>query len=75
MFTKVLYKTATILQHYEFVLLSKHILIMWKFFVGFQKLKMLMVLVYHWIFAAIYAIEKLKTGFSQNFKGKNMFPS
>ena len=28
MFTKVLYKTATILQHYDFVLLSKHTLIM-----------------------------------------------
>ena len=42
MFTKVLYKTATILQHYDFVLLSKHILMMWKSFADFQKLKMLM---------------------------------
>ena len=28
MFTRVLYKTATTFQHYDFVLLSKHILIM-----------------------------------------------
>ena len=39
MFTKVLYKTAKILQHYDFALLSKHILIMRKSFVDFQTLK------------------------------------
>ena len=84
MFTRVLYKTATTLQHYDFVLLSKHILIMWKSPVDFQKLKMLMVLVYlwykfhfnkNWIFVAIYGIQKskTKTSFSQNFKSKNIF--
>ena len=79
----ILYKTATTLQHYDFVLLSKHILIMWKSPVDFQKLKMLMVLVYlwykfhfnkNWIFVAIYGIQKSKTKtcFSQNFKSKNI---
>ena len=83
MFTRVLCKTATTFQHYDFVLLSKHILIMWKSPVDFQKLKMLMVLVYlwykfhfnkNWIFVAIYRIQKLKTRtcFSQNFKSKNI---
>ena len=45
-FTRVLYKTATTLQHYDFVLLSKHILITWKSPLDFQKLKMFMALVY-----------------------------
>ena len=44
MFNRVLYETATTLQHCDFVLLSKHILTMWKSPVDFQKLKMLMVL-------------------------------
>ena len=85
MFAKVLYKTATILQHYDFVLLSKHILIMWKSPVDFQKLKMLMVLVYlwykfqfnkNWIFVAIYGIQKLKTKkhvFHKTLKAKTCF--
>ena len=84
MFTKVQYKTATILQHYDFALLSKHILIMWKSFVDFQKLKMLMVLVYlwykfhfnkNWIFVAIYGIQKLKTKhvFPKTLKVKTCF--
>ena len=30
MLTSVLYKTATTLPHYDFVLLSKNILMMWK---------------------------------------------
>ena len=69
-------------QHFSTI----NILIMWKSPVDFQKLKMLMVLVYlwykfhfnkNWIFVAIYGIQKLKTKtcFSQNFKSKNMFPS
>ena len=84
MFTKVIYKTATIIQHYDFVLLSKHILVMWKSFVDFQYLKMLVVLVYpsykfhfnkNWIFVAIYGIQKFKTKtcFSQTLKVKTCF--
>ena len=48
MFSKDLYKTGAILQDYDFVLLSRPILIMRKSFVGFKKLKMLMVLVHLW---------------------------
>ena len=48
MFSKVLYKTGAILQHCDFVLLSRPILIMGKSFVDFKKLKMLMLLVYLW---------------------------
>ena len=82
--TSALYKSATTLQHCDFVLLSKHIAIMWKSPVDFPKLKMLRVLVYllkykfhfnkNWIFVAIYGIQKLKTKtcFSQNFKSKNI---
>ena len=65
------YKSAATLQHCDFVLLSKHIAIMWKSPVDFPKLKMLRVLVYllkykfqfliNWIFIAIYGILKLKT--------------
>ena len=40
------YKSAATLQHCDFVLLSKHIAIMWKSPVDFPKLKMLRVLVY-----------------------------
>ena len=40
------YKSAATLQHYDFVLLSKHIGIMCKSPVDFPKLKMLRVLVY-----------------------------
>ena len=53
-------------QHFDFVLLSKYIAIMWKSPVDFQKLKMFRVLVYllkykfhfnkNWIFVAIYGI-------------------
>ena len=46
MLTSALYKSATTLQHCDFVLLSKHIAIMWKSPVDFPKLKMLRVLVY-----------------------------
>ena len=42
MLTIVVYKTATTLQHYDFVLLSKHIAIM----CFIPKLKMLRILVY-----------------------------
>ena len=85
MLTRVLYKTATTLQYYDFVLLSKHIRIMWKSPVDFPKLKMLRFLVYllkykfhfnkNWIFVAIYGIQKLKTKtcFSQTLKPKTCF--
>ena len=46
MLTRVLYKTATTLQHYNFVLLSKDIAIIWKSPVDFPRLKMPGVLVY-----------------------------
>ena len=45
MFTCALYKSATTLQHCDFLLLSKHIAIMWKSPVDFRKLKMFGVLV------------------------------
>ena len=70
MLTRVLYKTATTIQDYHVVLLSKHIAIMWKSPVDFPRLKILGVLVYllkykfyfneNWIFAAIYGIQTLK---------------
>ena len=41
-----LYKSASTLQHFDFVLLSKHIAIMLKSPVDFAKLKMFRVLVY-----------------------------
>ena len=81
MLTRVLYKTVTTLQHYDFELLYKHIGIMWKSPVDFPKLKLLRVLVYHlkyrfyfnenWIFVAIYGIQKFKTTcFSATLKVK-----
>ena len=84
MLVRVLSKTATKLQYYDFVLFSQHIAIMWKSLVDFPKMKMLRVLAYlfkykshfnkNWIFVAIYGIQKLKTKtcFSQNFKSKNI---
>ena len=69
MLTRFLYKTAATFQHYDFVLLSKHIAIMWRSPADFPKLKMLRVLAYlfkykfdfdkNWIFIAIYGFIKL----------------
>ena len=85
MLVRVLYKTATKLQYYDFVLFSQHIAIMWKSLVDFPKMKMLRVLAYlfkykshfnkNWIFVAIYGIQKLrtKTCFSQALKVKTCF--
>ena len=68
---RVLYKTATTLQHYNFV--------------DFARLKMLTVLLYllkykfhyseNWVFVAVYRIQKLKTKtcFSQTSKVKASF--
>ena len=44
--TRVLYKTAATLQHYDFVLLSKYTATMLKSPAGFPKFKILRVLVY-----------------------------
>ena len=46
MFTRVLYKTAATLQHYDFVLLSKYTATMLKSPARFPKFKILRVLVY-----------------------------
>ena len=85
MLTSALYETATTPQHFDFVLLSKHIAIMWKSPVDFPKLKMLRVLVYllkykfhfnkNCVFVALYGIHKLKTKtcFYQTFKVKTSF--
>ena len=44
--TRVPCKTATTLYLYDFLLLSKHIAVLWKSLVDLPKLKMLRVLVY-----------------------------
>ena len=46
MLVRVLYKTATTLQYYDFVLLSQHIAIILKSLVDFLKMKMLRVFIY-----------------------------